>query len=391
MSNQTTLPVPSARVDCLDGLRGLAALWVLLGHTSMLTGWYMPVLGDPALGVDLFIMLSGFLMVFHHQLRATKVAPDGPGEWRMFWIRRFFRIAPLYYVALIAALLLGGVLYESRMVIDAFVNAPPQDAERYLDRSLANVLLHVTFLFGLLPDYAFRTPLPDWSLALEMQFYALFPVLMVVVRRLGWIGGIATIAASAVLGAVAISGLGISFPMPTFLPLKMHVFASGMLLAAAWTDRRMSIAYLVVSIVLVAIPLGGEHGMRALVVREALVIGFFALVLWNSRGPLRIVLGPLSRLLGSPFFHWLGELSFGTYLVHLLVLMPVSAWAIGAFGTGISPLVRFLVVASLVVPVTYALAFVGYRLVEVPGQKLGAWVGRRAVGVGSPMRASTVP
>ena len=46
------------RVDCLDGLRGLAALWVLVGHAHILTGFSLPVIGDPDLGVDLFIMIG---------------------------------------------------------------------------------------------------------------------------------------------------------------------------------------------------------------------------------------------------------------------------------------------------------------------------------------------
>ena len=62
----------SSRVEGLDGLRALAAIWVLVGHCLLLTGWRVPILGEPDLGVDLFIMLSGFLMVFHYQLRQDK-------------------------------------------------------------------------------------------------------------------------------------------------------------------------------------------------------------------------------------------------------------------------------------------------------------------------------
>ncbi|MEI9997915.1 MAG: acyltransferase family protein [Verrucomicrobiota bacterium] len=57
------------RVACLDGLRGIAALWVLVGHGMLLTGFYVPIFVAADLGVDLFILLSGFLMVFQYQLR----------------------------------------------------------------------------------------------------------------------------------------------------------------------------------------------------------------------------------------------------------------------------------------------------------------------------------
>src|SRR3546814_1095538 len=56
------------RVECLDGLRGVAALWVLLGHMMILTGFRLPLMCKPDLGVDLFILPSGFLMVFQYPL-----------------------------------------------------------------------------------------------------------------------------------------------------------------------------------------------------------------------------------------------------------------------------------------------------------------------------------
>jgi peptidoglycan/LPS O-acetylase OafA/YrhL len=62
----------SSRIACLDRLRAIAALWVLAGHCALLTGLSVPVLDLPDLGVDLFMMLSGFLMVFHYHLRAKK-------------------------------------------------------------------------------------------------------------------------------------------------------------------------------------------------------------------------------------------------------------------------------------------------------------------------------
>src|SRR6516225_9730682 len=107
----------AARVECLDGLRGIAALWVLLGHCAILTGLSLPVIGKPDLGVDLFMMLSGFLMVFHYQLRAEAEPWSKPGTWLKFWARRFFRIAPLYYVMLAMALAAGPALLVWRTAI----------------------------------------------------------------------------------------------------------------------------------------------------------------------------------------------------------------------------------------------------------------------------------
>lgn len=182
-------------IECLDGLRGLAALWVLVGHAHILTGFKVPLIGDPELGVDLFIMLSGFLMVFHYQRRRSREPWEATSTWTTFWIRRYFRIAPLYYVMLVAALTLGPLIYDARMVIDAYNGVQPQLASRYLDSSLSNYLSHFSFLFGLSRAYSFRTALPDWSIGLEMQFYAALPFIMIIVGRVGWIKGITGVAA----------------------------------------------------------------------------------------------------------------------------------------------------------------------------------------------------
>ncbi len=174
----------SARVECLDGLRGLAALWVLMGHCVILAGWSLAIIDKPDLGVDLFMMLSGFFMVFHYQERAKQEPWSEPRTWLKFWTRRYFRISPLYYLALVFALGLGPMILVWRNLIDDFSHLVPYPASIYIDHSFANIALHLTFLFGLLPAYSVHTPLPDWNLGLEMQFYAVFPALMLLTEEI---------------------------------------------------------------------------------------------------------------------------------------------------------------------------------------------------------------
>src|SRR5262249_42796869 len=152
-----------------------------------LTGWSLPVVDKPDLGVDLFMMLSGFLMVFHYYLRAEKEPWSEPGSWMKFWVRRTFRIAPLYYAVLALALILGPAIFAWRTEGAALLHLAPTENT---GASPANIFAHLTFVFGLLPAYAMRTPLPDWSLGLEMQFYAAFPVLMLLTKKLGWTGAV---------------------------------------------------------------------------------------------------------------------------------------------------------------------------------------------------------
>lgn len=365
--------IESKRIGCLDGLRGLAALWVLLGHSLQLTGWHLPILSSPDLGVDLFIMLSGFLMVFHYRLRESANPWEKPSTWFGFWLKRFFRIAPLYYVMLCIALLLGPQLYESRMVIDTFLSHGPQLPERYLDGSLRNLLIHASFLFGLHPAYAFRTPLPDWSLGLEMQFYAIFPLAMLLLRKARWLPGAALIALGGFVVAKAVQAAHIDFPMPSFLPLKMHVFLCGMLIAnGLFVTPRQTVMNGLLAVMLVMIPIGGDMTSTKVAVRLLLVVGFFVLVHYHLLPGLVGKLGDrVSSLMGNHFCHWLGELSFGVYLIHLLLLQPLAAFVITHFGAEISAPARFAIVVAALLPLAYALAYLGFTRIEGPGQTLG--------------------
>ncbi|WEX75354.1 acyltransferase [Sinorhizobium numidicum] len=360
------------RIDCLDGLRGLASLWVMIGHALLLTGWRLPVLSEPDLGVDLFIMLSGFLMVFHYQLRAGKEPWELTSTWRSFWIRRFLRIAPLYYFLLAVAFMLGPWLFETRMVIDAFLDRTPQSSQRFLDNGITNGLMHVSFLFGLSPDYAYRTPLPDWSIGLEMQFYAAFPFIMLLLKKAGWVRGALFTAAIAVAIWSTTSLLGIHFPMPAFLPLKMHIFLCGMLLALALhADASKAFLYGGAAFALALLPIGGDMTATKMLMRVILVAIFFALLHHRLLGDaLGLGLRAVSSSLGNRFFHWLGELSFGAYLWHLIFLQPIAAYFIGAFGDTITPPARFAAVTATLIPLVYTAAYVTFLAVEKPGQRL---------------------
>lgn len=361
-------PTAVGRIECLDGLRGLAALWVLVGHCMLLTGFRLPLLGEPDLGVDLFILLSGFLMVYQYRIRAQFEDWAQPATWVAFWVRRFFRLAPLYFVLLFAALLLGSTLYADRVLIDTFLSRQPQLAIRYTDASATNVAAHLSFVFGLFPAYAFRTPLPDWSLGLEMQFYAIFPLLVLLARRAGWARMTLIAAGGGILIAIAARAASLDFPMPSFLPLKLHLFLCGMLIAADLENdgKRLMVRALGV-LLLAAIPIGGQQDLKHLIVREAIAVGFFVLIHLSR---IRIVT-QASNMLGSKPFHWLGELSFGLYLVHLLVLQIVAAWAIEHFGEAISAPVRFAIALGIVAPIGYGIAFATYIAIERPGQVIG--------------------
>ncbi|HKX40370.1 MAG TPA: acyltransferase [Burkholderiaceae bacterium] len=384
----------SSRLDTsfLDGLRGLAALWVLIGHALILTGVKVSLLSSPHYAVDLFILISGFLMAFNYLERRAKEPWQQPSTWTTFWVRRFFRIAPLYYVLLAAALIVGPWLSESRDAIAGLAAGTQTPSARYLDRSVANIAMHVSFLFGLSPTYHFRTALPDWSLGLEMQYYAVFPFLMLLIAKTGWARGIAVLAALGVAAALLSKAAGLHFDEPSLLALKLHIFLAGMLAAGsiAAVGRRKLVASLA-ACVLMALPLDGSPHSRQ-VVRFGIAAVFVLLLhrdaLAGAAG--RTLLRHAAQALSSRVGHVLGELSYGLYLVHLLVLIPVCGW-LAVHHAAWSGGVRLAAALAVAVPLSYLLAAIGHVAFEKPGIALGRrWVGKRRVAAPAASSSPTV-
>lgn len=359
-------------IDWLDGLRGIAALWVLLSHVQILCGMAkVPLLSWGGLAVDLFMMLSGFLMAHHYRLRQQREPWAAPSTWGVFWLRRFFRIAPLYYLALVAALALGPWIGEQRDAVAAVWPGTGSRDVRYHDASLTNLLLHLSFVFGALPQYAFRTALPDWSIGLEMQFYLAFPFVMLAMRGRPLRAGLLLIAGCLVL-RWRFGPFLAAFPMPSFLPLKLYVFVAGIWVALCrGHGLRLPLA---VSLAVCGAVLLRDRGGEA-IARVVMVALFFWLMDDGSLSPsalLRRWLAAARRALSGPLARWAGETSYGLYLVHLLVLIPVAGGLAGqAAYVGLPPVVRFGVCGGVAGAISYLLAWVSYRMVERPGIAAG--------------------
>ncbi len=287
-----------------------------------------------------------------------------------FWTRRFFRIAPLFYVLLAVALLAGPWLGAARDAIAVSHPGTHTPSARYLDHGLDNVLMHVSFLFGFSPHYHFRTALPDWSIGLEMAYYAVFPFLMLLIARLGWVRGSVLLAAVSVGAAVLLHRAGVRFQEPSLLVLKLHVFLAGMLAAQSMrVQGRTRLGLAVLASLMIVIPLDGSR--RDLLVRLAMAVGFLALLHSASfpDTPRRMLRTVASKLAGRSA-HFLGEMSYGLYLVHLLVLLPVCAW-IATHHAAWGGKGRLGLALAITVPVSYLIAWVGHVAIEQPGIRLG--------------------
>ena len=169
--------------------RAIAAFWVLAAHCMIWSG-YGILLPTAKIAVDLFMMISGYLMAASANLRAEVEPLSKFNSWLRFWLRRYFRLAPAYYVSLILAILLskwflGGYKSLQELNPALWPAGGVYDPAR-IEYTPMNVFSHISFLFGLHPERSFSTFLPNWSLSLEIQFYFIFPALMLLMQIKGF-------------------------------------------------------------------------------------------------------------------------------------------------------------------------------------------------------------
>jgi peptidoglycan/LPS O-acetylase OafA/YrhL len=312
------------KLPALDGLRGLAIGGVLACHflnawpgTTPLDRGVIAALGLGWTGVDLFFVLSGFLI--------TGILVDtrgSPGWWRGFLVRRALRIFPLYYLALA----LFGLLGPALGLVD------PWTFGRW-----------GYWYWAYLGNWAYaaRQAIPPlshfWSLAVEEQFYLLWPLVVLAApgRRLAWAAGALFLSGPLVRAAIVGAGLPVgsafrltpgrvdALALGAVLAILVRSARGRALLARAWPAAA---ALGAIAFVALGLPLGFDMHEAALEVwsHTFLALAFAGLVAGaaSTDGARH----PLQRLLGASPLQVLGRYSYGLYVVHYLV----HVWTLGA-------------------------------------------------------------
>lgn len=368
------------RLAFLDGVRAVLALWVVLGHQAILIGADLPALGNPAVAVDVFMLLSGFFIAATFERLREQHAPARAA--RDFLIRRLMRIWPLYAVLFCVCWWLLAPLTEAKLLIlDTF--APPgtaaAEAAAQPPADLRWVLLHLSMLHGLVAAQAHASPLPDWSLSLEFQFYLLFPLLAWVLARRPLLlcllaAGLAFVSPK-LLGDYQLPGSLAHFTQPAALSYRLNVFLIGVMawrLFAREAEREPRQLELL-AIVLCLAPMG----MRQ-------VLGCFAMLYLLAHAD-----GAAARALGGRTLAWLGRISFSIYLVHLPVLRLVTAALIETPGYAELPaLARWGLALLCALPPLLAASQLAYWLIEAPGIRLAhRWTAAASPLTGEPSPA----
>lgn len=355
-----TSPAASGnRLRGVDGLRAIAALWVVLFHIHAFSGAHIGwipgldlFLRSGSTGVSLFLVLSGFCLYL--PFAGHRVSRF---QTRAFLIRRCRRLLPAYYVSVaitVAVILIAGT--------DLGLTS-------YTGKALAaQILAHATMTHILFPSTFYAVNGAYWSLALEWQLYLALPLLIFGVRRWGlaWTAAaaIAVNVAYRLLLLVLISshrvpadGLLATAVLPNQLPGRWAEFVFGMVAAELYQAGvldRVRLVWAVPAMVTLA-------GMSLLSVgnqfSHMLFGGVFVLIL-------------IAVLKGNNVFgtvtSWkpvaaLGTMSYSLYLVHQPVVQAIAHLL--RANAGLSPNASFVVLIGLL-PVIVFVAWLLFIAVE---------------------------
>jgi peptidoglycan/LPS O-acetylase OafA/YrhL len=374
---------PKLRLAHLDGIRAVAACYVVLHHiwTTVWPGypnqtapWWTDWLKHGHFAVAIFIVVSGFSLALQPS-RTEWQMDGGPGR---FFSRRGWRIVPPYWAAL--ALSCAVIALTSGVVhfVDGTIN--------HRDLTVKSVVVHALLLQDVI-----GSPTPNgafWSIAIEWQIYFLFP-LVLIVRRLA--GPIATpiaalgVTVAAYLLATNVSGLE---RIANLLPQFFALFVFGMLAVEAVRHREKVPRWLMpVSLIAFA----GVLAIGEIVGDRATVRQFFwfdlgigactAALLAGLCGPGDSV---VRNALATGPARALGRFSYSIYLVHLPILTLV--WIYIVIPLRPSPIAAFAMLTGLGAACVILGAWLFSLVFEEPFIRHRSWGEFRAAG-----RAVKVP
>ncbi|GIH15826.1 acyltransferase family protein [Rugosimonospora africana] len=347
----------------LAGLRGLAALYVVLFHCWLLTFPGFPADHGPRwlgwllyghLAVVFFFVLSGFSLA---------ISPAGDG-WRLGGILRFarrraWRILPPYWAALAFSLVIAWTVTPQPH------SGPPT----------ARTLL----VYGPLLQDIVTAPLPNgafWSIGVEALLYLLFPLLLLIRRRGGPVTLLATV-------TVPVAAIGLLHPtgspvnqLTGLTPLFTPLFAVGMVGAGVmaagervrglpwqWLSALAAAPVLLLMVLAGSVWTVGHYYWIDLAAGPAIAALLAAVA---TRRP-----APLVWLLATRPVRGLGRFSYSLYLIHLPVVLVVSRELAGPHVAAGLP--AFWVTLGVALPVSLAVAWAFCRVFELPFQRYRGW------------------
>ncbi len=326
-------------VPSLDGVRGIFVLVAVMGHLLIFIPWWLDVVGGSFVGVDLFFVMSGFLIT---SILLREVQRTGRIGLSAFYQGRVLRLMPALF-AMVAAEFVWSMFrhypldYELKAVASALTYS-------------SNWGLHMPWSFNFFQQARYDVAMPQlWSLAVEEQFYLLWPLMLIgllaVARRYKWVP-VTFVVIGIILVTIHRVTAVMAMPETQFKNLGWYAFYQrtdyraddlmwGVLLAFLWVRgwfprRGLKLAAWIGLAFLVVFIFVGKQSEKWVYLwgLPALAIGSFAIVLactetdWAAK-----------RWLETRWLCAIGVVSYGLYVWHVLIYQmvhnAVPHWPVG--------------------------------------------------------------
>ncbi len=330
----------------LDSLRAIAVGLVMVEHFAGETvNSYIPI-GAGTLGVGGFFTLSGFLITGILLESFDRNRGPSLAVWKEFYARRLIRLAPAFYLVLLA-------------LVSLKVEPIASSWQWH-----ASYLTNIWVAFGN-PSNVF------WSLSVEEQFYLFWPFIIAFTPRRFLIPTTIGLIGIALLTklTIVLSGVPIG-PLRGLLPLNLELLALGCLLAMAcyrdgrandlrWYRGRRVQIFTVVAVAAIALAIAiwlifGKTGYVRFFANNTLCAIFFAWLVLSAAVGFR---GQIGRVLNSQILQLVGQMSYGIYLVHSFVPDLVERYA--------GPMPKWQA-APIVLAITFGVCALSWFLIEKP-------------------------
>ena len=377
-----------AHLPSIDGLRGIAVLLVMQYHfwalpfslykrkpTLLLDDGVALVFGAGWIGVDLFFVLSGFLI--------TGILLDVKGHggyFRSFYARRTLRIMPVYFLFLAFVIFMIPLvpLFDDGFTVTSRTENLRND-QFWFWTYLVNIAASLQSIH-IQPGFV---NLHFWTLAVEEQFYLIWPLVVLVLNRQRLaITCVAMIVAAAMLRIALTDGFASGVfntnASAILMPTKMDTLALGALIAIMIRAGKLDDAaryapfILTATVIVVAVFFLKNEGF-ALHDRDAKRWGYTAVALLFASALVLVLKASsaslLSRVLTSPVLRAFGKYSYAMYVVHLLVSyelarqVVVNEWWRDVGGSQIPFNIVFSLAATAL---TFGVAWLSWHLLEGP-------------------------
>lgn len=340
------------KFEYIDSLRGLAILLVILVHVQ--------ILGEPSfsnmeflssfvdngrLGVQLFFVASAFTLMLSFQNRV-----DEPNRDRNFFIRRFFRIAPLYYF-------MGIFMLFDNLLGWNIIDIPPVDA------SLSSKFFtHIFFVNSLSPTYIMSYIPGGWSISVEFLFYLVVPVICLNIRSLD---SCIRLVVLSILFSVVLNKFLFGFigdydfryynPISQFPVFTIGFLAYYILNGKDRTIKPFTLALIVICIFVFCYVHLPYHILYSFV--------FGGLIIVLSKKAYKVV---SNRVLAD-----IGKVSFSMYITHFIIIYGLDKMNFNEMVGFDGSLLFFFAYYLLIILLTYGFSYVTYTFIEKPFQNLG--------------------